>query len=142
MQAAARQGALLASCMGFCAMHQLHLSLQAPSVASIAAEEMALSTVCSILARREVLLLQRGAFVRMALGRFSHALANLKSLATGNISETALIVVEEKAAHLTHCSVLHVSTDLSSNPLCAVLSIPVPPEQKCLGGSYLKERGC
>lgn len=111
VQAAARQGALLASCMGFCAMHQLHLSIQTPSIASIAAEEMALSTVGSILARREVLLLERGAFVRMALGRFSHALASLRSLATGDISETALIGVEEKAAHLTHCSILHVSTD-------------------------------
>ena len=89
VQAAARQGALLASCMGFCAMHQLQLSIQNPSIASIAAEEMALSTVCSILARREVLLLQRGSFVRMALGRFSHALSILKSLVTGNISKSA-----------------------------------------------------
>ena len=48
VQAAARQGALLASCMGFCAMHQLQLSIQNHSIASIAAEEMALSTVCSI----------------------------------------------------------------------------------------------
>ena len=89
VQAAARQGALLASCMGFCAMHQLQLSIQNPSIASIAAEEMALSTVCSILARREVLMLQRGSFVRMTLGRFSHALSILKSLVTGNIFGTA-----------------------------------------------------
>jgi hypothetical protein len=89
MQAAVKQGALWASCMGFCAVHQLQLSIQTPSISSIAAEEMALSTVCSILARRDALLLQRGAFVRMALSRFSHALATLKSLETGTMSGNA-----------------------------------------------------
>ena len=79
----ARQTALLAACMGFCAMHQLQLASQPPSFHTVALEERMLANVASYLARRDILDLQRGAFVRLALGRFSHSLSVLKGLTPG-----------------------------------------------------------
>ena len=79
----ARQTALLAACMGFCAMRQLQLASQPPSFHTVALEERMLANVASYLARRDILDLQRGAFVRLALGRFSHSLSVLKGLTPG-----------------------------------------------------------
>ena len=64
-------------------MHQLQCASQPASLDSVASEERVLSTACSILAQRSIVDLQRGAFVRLALGRFSHALSALKGLTPG-----------------------------------------------------------
>lgn len=79
----ARQAALLAACMGFCALHQLRLAGQHATLQVVAQEERALAITASCLARRDVLDLQRGAFVRLALGRFSHVLSVLRTLMPG-----------------------------------------------------------
>ena len=82
-QAAARQAALLAACLGFCAMQQLQVLVQPPSLDIVSAQVDMLTVVCSILAQREILGLQRGAFIRLALGRFSDALQLLRRLPAG-----------------------------------------------------------
>lgn len=92
LQTTARQAALLAACMGFCALQQLQLSAEPASLDTVAAEEEALFAVCSILAVRGILVLQRGAFVRLALGRFSHSLLILKSLSPGRSSSYSCMV--------------------------------------------------
>ena len=82
-QAAARQAALLAACLGFCAMQQLQILVQPPSLDAVSAQVDILTVVCSILAQREILGLQRGAFIRLALSRFSDALQLLRNLPAG-----------------------------------------------------------
>ena len=83
VQTTARQAALLAACMGFCAMHQLQLASQPATLHTITLAEKALAVTASYLARRDILDLQRGAFVRLALGQLSQSLSVLQGLTTG-----------------------------------------------------------
>ena len=69
--------------MGFCALHQLQLATEPASVDALAREERALAVAASCLAQRDILDLQRGAFVRLALGRFSCFLSVLQDSMPG-----------------------------------------------------------
>ena len=64
-------------------MQQLQVLVQPPSLGTLSAQVDMLAAVSSILTQQELLGLQRGAFIRLALGRFSDALQLLKDLPAG-----------------------------------------------------------
>ena len=66
-------------------MQQLQVLVQPPSLGTISAQGDMLAAVSTILTQQELLGLQRGAFIRLALGRFSDALQLLKDLPAGPV---------------------------------------------------------
>ena len=114
LQAAARQAALLAACLGFCAMQQLQVLVQPSSLDTVGAQVDMLSAVSSILTQQEVLGLQRGAFIRLALGRFSDALQLLKDLPAGLCNPCILLASQQLSSFDLPCEFVVLRTLLRS----------------------------
>ena len=80
-------------------MQQLQVLVQPPSLGTVSAQVDMLAAVSSILTQQELLGLQRGAFIRLALGRFSDALQLLKDLPAG-LSNSCMLLAAEHIKHL------------------------------------------
>ena len=80
-------------------MQQLQVLMQPPSLDTVSAQVDMLAAVSSILTQQELLGLQRGAFIRLALGRFSDALQLLKDLPAG-LSNSCMLLAAEHIKHL------------------------------------------
>lgn len=76
-------------------MQQLQVLVQPPSLDSVSAQVDMLSAASSFLTQQEVLGLQRGAFIRLALGRFSDTLQILKDLPAGSPTSCMLLAFQQ-----------------------------------------------
>ena len=107
-------------------MQQLQVLVQPCSPGTVRAQVDMLSAVCNILAQQELLGLQRGAFIRLALGRFSDFLQLLKDLPAGLFTAPMSLPSKQSKLELPcDCKTLKI---LPFNPTINPLADAVPEE--------------